>query len=72
MIDNSIIYFNEINGKEFANHEAVAETLEIKVYFADPYSAWQRGLVSIAYWKTTRKVCCQSDNDFNLCGCIVS
>ena len=32
------------NGKEFANHEAVAETLEIKVYFADPYSAWQRGL----------------------------
>jgi IS30 family transposase len=32
------------NGKEFASHESVAETLEIKVYFADPYSAWQRGL----------------------------
>ena len=32
------------NGKEFANHESVAETLQIKVYFADPYSAWQRGL----------------------------
>jgi IS30 family transposase len=32
------------NGKEFASHELVAETLKIKVYFADPYSAWQRGL----------------------------
>jgi IS30 family transposase len=32
------------NGKEFSNHESIAETLEIKVFFADPYSAWQRGL----------------------------
>jgi len=32
------------NGKEFASHESVAEKLRIKVYFADPYSAWQRGL----------------------------
>jgi len=32
------------NGKEFAHHEAVAQALQIKVYFADPYSAWQRGL----------------------------
>ena len=32
------------NGKEFASHESVAETLRIKVFFADPYSAWQRGL----------------------------
>jgi IS30 family transposase len=32
------------NGKEFANHESVADALRIKVYFADPYSAWQRGL----------------------------
>jgi IS30 family transposase len=32
------------NGKEFSSHESVAETLRIKVYFADPYSAWQRGL----------------------------
>ena len=32
------------NGKEFASHESVAKTLRIKVYFADPYSAWQRGL----------------------------
>jgi transposase, IS30 family len=32
------------NGKEFASHESVSETLRIKVFFADPYSAWQRGL----------------------------
>jgi len=32
------------NGKEFASHESVADALQIKVYFADPYSAWQRGL----------------------------
>jgi IS30 family transposase len=32
------------NGKEFSNHESIAQTLEVKVFFADPYSAWQRGL----------------------------
>ena len=32
------------NGKEFAGHETIARTLQIGVYFADPYSAWQRGL----------------------------
>ena len=32
------------NGKEFSNHESVAKALQIKVFFADPYSAWQRGL----------------------------
>ena len=32
------------NGKEFASHEAVADALRIRIYFADPYSAWQRGL----------------------------
>jgi len=30
------------NGKEFSNHESVVATLQINVYFADPYSAWQR------------------------------
>ena len=38
------------NGKEFASHESVAETLQIKVYFADPYSAWQRGLNENTNW----------------------
>ena len=31
------------NGKEFADHKLVAETLGINFYFADPYSSWQRG-----------------------------
>ena len=32
------------NGKEFALHQRIAEKLEANVYFADPYSSWQRGL----------------------------
>lgn len=32
------------NGKEFADHELIAKTLDALFYFADPYSAWQRGL----------------------------
>ena len=32
------------NGKEFAYHEQVAKAFDAKVYFADPYSSWQRGL----------------------------
>ena len=32
------------NGKEFADHQTVAQTLNLNVYFADPYSAWQRGV----------------------------
>jgi len=32
------------NGKEFSYHEEVASKLNIKFYFCDPYSSWQRGL----------------------------
>ena len=32
------------NGREFAGHEAIAHKLKAKVYFAQPYQAWQRGL----------------------------
>ena len=32
------------NGREFAGHETLARKLQAKVYFADPYRAWQRGL----------------------------
>lgn len=32
------------NGKEFAEHERIAETLNLKVYFAHPYSSWERGI----------------------------
>jgi len=31
------------NGKEFAHHERVAESLETRVYFAHPYASWERG-----------------------------
>ena len=32
------------NGKEFAYHEQMTKALGAAVYFADPYSSWQRGL----------------------------
>ncbi len=31
------------NGKEFANHQSIAETLDIDYYFAKPYHSWERG-----------------------------
>jgi len=31
------------HGKEFADHELIAETLKLKFYFAHPYAAWERG-----------------------------
>jgi IS30 family transposase len=32
------------NGKEFCEHEAIADALQARVYFAHPYSSWERGL----------------------------
>jgi len=31
------------NGKEFALHEKISQTLDGQVYFAHPYSSWERG-----------------------------
>lgn len=31
------------NGREFAHHERIAESLETNVYFAHPYASWERG-----------------------------
>lgn len=31
------------NGKEFADHEYLADRLDLKVYFAHPYCSWERG-----------------------------
>lgn len=31
------------HGKEFADHERIAEILQLKFYFAHPYAAWERG-----------------------------
>src|SRR5699024_11029390 len=32
-----------INGKEFANHQQIAERLDIDYFFAKPYHNWERG-----------------------------
>ncbi len=32
------------NGKEFAQHEAIADALNADFYFAHPYASWERGL----------------------------
>lgn len=32
------------NGSEFCGHELVAEKLKTAIYFANPYSSWERGL----------------------------
>jgi len=31
------------NGKEFADHEGIADGLKAEVYFAHPYASWERG-----------------------------
>ena len=31
------------NGKEFANHKLISQHLNLDVYFAHPYSSWERG-----------------------------
>jgi IS30 family transposase len=31
------------NGKEFADHERIAKELKTDIYFAHPYSSWERG-----------------------------
>ncbi|MCQ1061414.1 IS30 family transposase, partial [Photobacterium sp. ZSDE20] len=31
------------NGHEFAGHQTIAEALKAKLYFAHPYSSWERG-----------------------------
>jgi transposase, IS30 family len=31
------------NGSEFTKHELITKALGVSVYFADPYSSWQRG-----------------------------
>ena len=32
------------NGKEFSEHEKISRSLNIDIYFAHPYSSWERGL----------------------------
>jgi len=41
---DAVLTITADNGKEFAYHEKITKKLEAPVYFADPYSSWQRGL----------------------------
>ena len=41
---DTVLTITADNGKEFAYHEKITAALDAKVYFADPYSSWQRGL----------------------------
>ena len=36
------------NGIEFFNHDWIAQKLNTKVYFADPYCSWQKGAIENA------------------------
>jgi IS30 family transposase len=33
------------NGSEFSRHKEIAKSLNVKVYFTDPYSSWQKGAI---------------------------
>jgi IS30 family transposase len=41
---NKLFTITADNGKEFAGHEKIAQELDLKVYFAHPYSSWERGV----------------------------
>ena len=46
LLEEWIPYLHTItadNGKEFAGHEQVSETLGVDYYFAHPYHSWERG-----------------------------
>lgn len=43
-IAHRVLTLTSDNGKEFADHENIASTLNAKFFFAHPYSSWERGL----------------------------
>ena len=43
-IQDAVLTITADNGKEFAYHEEISEALDTDVYFAHPYSSWERGL----------------------------
>ena len=40
---DKVITITSDNGKEFANHQQISESLHADFFFAHPYSSWQRG-----------------------------
>jgi IS30 family transposase len=49
-------------GTEFATYGSVTKTLRVKLYYADPYSSWQRG--SIEYHNGLLREICPKETDF--------
>lgn len=43
-ISDKVITVTVDNGKEFASHQEISKSLDAKIYFADPYSFWQRAI----------------------------
>jgi IS30 family transposase len=43
-LQTSVHTLTSDNGKEFAQHEAIADALNADFYFAHPYASWERGL----------------------------
>lgn len=43
-IRDNVITLTADNGREFADHQSIAETLKADFFFAKPYHSWQRGL----------------------------
>lgn|GEM_PF-3605248 len=35
------------NGTEFACHEMIGKSLDVTIYFADPYASWQKGVIKM-------------------------
>ena len=42
-VKDKVLTLTSDHGKEFADHELIAETLQLNFYFAHPYAAWERG-----------------------------
>jgi transposase, IS30 family len=42
---NNVISITTDNGGEFAKHEWISDKLKAPVFFADPYSSWQKGSI---------------------------
>jgi len=42
-VKNKVRTLTSDHGKEFADHEQIAQILELKFYFAHPYAPWERG-----------------------------
>jgi IS30 family transposase len=52
-IKSQVLTITYDNGKEFADHELMAKTLETDIYFAHPYASWERGINEKYKWSDT-------------------